>query len=78
MWIYNKSLNWFTFQKKAVVMEDKLKIKKLEKTMKEKKKRLKLNLILSHVNHTFLILNLQIEPQAFRYTHYTLRKSGFF
>jgi hypothetical protein len=41
------------------------------------KKKTKANLILSHVNHTFLILNPQIEPQAFGHTHCTLGKKVF-
>lgn len=37
---------------------------------REKKK--KVNLILSHVIHTFFILDLQIGTPAFRHTHCTL------
>lgn len=40
IWIYNKSLNWFTFQKKAVVMKDKIFKKEKKKKgheIKEKK-----------------------------------------
>jgi hypothetical protein len=46
------------------------------KTMQKRRRFLKskVNLILSHVNHTFFILNSQIGPQAFRQSHYTLRK----
>jgi hypothetical protein len=38
---------------------------KIEKTMNEKKKekRPKVNLILSQVNHTFLILDLKLNPK---------------
>jgi hypothetical protein len=46
--------------------------------MKEKKKKNKIpkvNLILSHANHTFGILDPQIGPQAFGHTHCTIRKS---
>jgi hypothetical protein len=51
------------------------------KTMKEKKKKRNkpnVNLILSHGNHTFLISNPQIGPQAFRHTHCISRKECFF
>jgi hypothetical protein len=42
---------------------------------RKNKKRPKVNLTLSHVNHTFFILHLQIGPQAFRHvTHCILRK----
>jgi len=37
----------------------------------------KVNLILSHANHTFGILDPQIGPQAFGHTHCTIRKSAF-
>jgi len=45
------------------------------KSMKKRKKlkRPKVNIILSQVNHTFLILDLRIGPQAFRHTHCTIR-----
>jgi hypothetical protein len=47
-------------------------------TMKKKKKtKMAINLILSHANPTFFILDLPIEPQTFRHTHPTLRKSVF-
>jgi hypothetical protein len=36
------------------------------------------NLILSHVNHTFFILDPRIGPQAFRHTHCTLEIFYFF
>jgi len=39
---------------------------------KEKKKIPKVNLILSHVNHTFFILDPLIGPHTFRHTHCTL------
>jgi hypothetical protein len=42
-----------------------------------KTKRPKINLILSHANRTFLILDPQIEPQAFRRTHCTLKNCVF-
>ncbi len=45
----------------------------MEKKKKKKKKKPKVNLILSHINHTFFILDPQIGPQAFRHTHCTLR-----
>jgi hypothetical protein len=60
------------------VHEMKVKIKNKKKTMQIKRRRFlksKINLILSHVNHTFFILNSQIGPQAFRHNHYTLRKN---
>jgi hypothetical protein len=38
----------------------------------------KINLILSHVNHTFFILNPQIRPHTFRHAHYILEKNVFF
>jgi hypothetical protein len=37
----------------------------------------KVNLILSHANHTFLILDPQIELQASRHIHCTLGKNVF-
>jgi hypothetical protein len=49
----------------------------MKERKEKKKKRSKVNLILSHVNHTFFILDLGIEPQASRHTHCTLGKSGF-
>jgi hypothetical protein len=51
-----------------------------KKTMKKrmkKREKTKSYLIFSHVNHTFFILNLWIEPQAFRHTHCTIKKSVF-
>jgi hypothetical protein len=51
--------------------------KKPLKKGRKKEKKPKVNLILSHVNHIFLVLNLQIGPQAFRHTHYTIRKNVF-
>jgi hypothetical protein len=45
---------------------------------RKKEEKPKINLILSHVNHTFLILNPQIRPHTFRHAHYTLEKSVFF
>ncbi len=44
---------------------------------KEKEKEPKINLTLSYANHTFLILDLQIETQAFRHTYPTLGKRVF-
>jgi hypothetical protein len=44
---------------------------------KRRKKKQKVNLILSHVNHTFLISDPQIGPQAFRHTHCVVGKSAF-
>jgi hypothetical protein len=41
-------------------------------------KRQKVNLILSHVNHTFVILDFRIGPQIFKHTHYTLGEKCFF
>jgi hypothetical protein len=53
--------------------------KKIKKKKKEKKKRRpKVNLILSHVNHAFLILNLQIGPKAFKHTCCTIEKKRIF
>jgi hypothetical protein len=40
--------------------------------MKKKRKRPKAKLILSHVNHTFFILDPWIGPQAFKHTHCTI------
>ncbi len=37
--------------------------KQIIKKMKEKEKRPKVNLILSHVNSTFLILTLKLDPK---------------
>jgi hypothetical protein len=54
----------------------KLKLKNHEKK-KKKKERPKVKLIHSHINHTFLILNAQIEPQAFKHSHCTIRKTVF-
>jgi hypothetical protein len=51
--------------------------KTMEKKKKKKNKQPKINLILSHVNHTFLILDSQVETRAFRHTHCTLGKSFF-
>jgi hypothetical protein len=50
--------------------------RKLKKPWKEKKRK-RFNLILSHINHIFFILDPWIWPQAFRHTHCTLRKSVF-
>ncbi len=44
---------------------------------KQEEKKIVINLILSHANRTFLILDLRIEPQTFRHTHPTLGKSVF-
>jgi len=44
---------------------------------KGKKKRPKVNLILSHVNHTFFILDPQIGLHTYKHTHRTLRKKCF-
>jgi hypothetical protein len=41
------------------------------------KKGPKMNLILSHFNHTFLILNARIGPQVLRHTHCTFKKKSF-
>jgi hypothetical protein len=52
------------------------KLKKLwkkERKKEEERKDQNVHLILSHVNHTFLILNPPIGPQAFRHTRCTLR-----
>jgi hypothetical protein len=46
--------------------------------MKKEKRKPKINLIPSHVNHTFFILDLQIGPHAFKHTYCTLRKNVFF
>jgi len=55
----------------------KFKKKTMKKEEKKKKKQPKINIILSHANHTFLILDLQIETQAFKHTHRTLGKRVF-
>ncbi len=52
--------------------------KKLWKKERRIEKRPNVHLILSHVNHTFLILNPPIGPQAFRHTRCTLRFFIFF
>jgi hypothetical protein len=44
---------------------------KIETKKNHEKKKTKINLILSHVNHIFLILDPQIRPQAFRHNHCT-------
>jgi len=44
--------------------------------MKKKKKPM-VNLILSHVNNTFLILEPWIGPQTFRHTHCAIGKNVF-
>ncbi len=52
------------------------KLKKLWKKERRRRRREKtpnVHLILSHVNHTFWILNPPIGPQAFRHTRCTLR-----
>jgi hypothetical protein len=75
-----------TPRKKMIVMKDKDEVEKVErrsivcsKSLKRKikNKNPKANLILSHVNHTFLILNFQIGPQAFQHTHCTIEKNVF-
>jgi hypothetical protein len=51
----------------------------LSKLKKSKKKNpSKVNLIVSNINGTSLILDLQVGPQAFRHTQCTLRKNVFF
>jgi hypothetical protein len=48
----------------------------MKETMKKKGRKIiitMINLILSHSNRTFLILDLQIEPQTLRHTPCTLR-----
>jgi hypothetical protein len=54
-------------------------LKKTKKNHGENKrpKKPKLNLILLHVNHIFLILDSQIEPQAFRHARCTLGGNVF-
>ncbi len=62
----------------CVIRVKKKKEKKRKKNPWKKgrrEKRPKVNLILSHVNHTFLKLDLQIGPHTFRHIDYTL---GFF
>jgi len=54
------------------------KLKKSWKNRRRREERPDVNLILSHVNHTFSILDPWIGPQAFRYTYCTLRKKCFF
>jgi hypothetical protein len=53
------------------------KLKKLWKNRRRREKRPDVNLILSHVNHTFWYWILELDPQAFRYTYCTLRKNLF-
>jgi hypothetical protein len=53
------------------------KLKKPWNKERRRKKKSKVSLILLHVNHTFFILDLWIEPQAFRHIHNTLGKFGF-
>ncbi len=67
----------------CVVRVKKKKKHKIKKTMKKRKKRKekkrpKVNLILSHVSHTFFILDPLIGPHTFRHTHCTLGKNVFF
>ncbi len=57
--------------------KNKQKKRKPWKKGRKKEKKPKVNLFLTHVNHTFLILDLQIGPQAFRHIHYTIRKNVF-
>jgi hypothetical protein len=54
------------------------KYKNHDEKEKEKEKRPRVNLILSCGNHTFLISNPQIGPQAFKHTHCISRKKRFF
>ncbi len=42
-----------------------------------KKQKPKINLIFLYANQTFFVLDPQIEPQAFRHTHCTLKKNVF-
>jgi hypothetical protein len=49
-----------------------------KKPWKKERKKSKINIIFSHVNHTLLILNACIGPQALRHTHYTLGNFIFF
>jgi hypothetical protein len=50
-------------------------IKKNKKTIRKKKERQKVNLIFSHVNHVFLILDPWIGPQTFIHTNCTPYKN---
>jgi hypothetical protein len=64
----------------VVRIKKKNKNRKLKRPWKkeEEKNIPKVNLILLHANHTFLILDPWIEPQAFKHTHCTLRTKVFF
>jgi hypothetical protein len=48
----------------------------MKKKRRKKNKRQKVNLILTHIKHTFLILDFGNGPHAFRHIN-TLRKSVF-
>jgi len=45
--------------------------------MKKMKKKTKNELILSHVNHTFFMLDPRIGPHTFKHIQFTLGKSVF-
>jgi hypothetical protein len=57
--------------------EGKKKKKTPWKRKKKKRKNSIINIILSHVNHTFFYIEPSIGPQALRHTHYTLGKNVF-
>ncbi len=52
--------------------------KLLKNNFKKKKSKSKVNLILSIVNHTFLILDPRLDPKAFRHTHCTSKNNVSF
>jgi len=53
-------------------------LKKNHKKERRKEIRAHINLILSHVNHTFSILDFRIEAQVLRHIHCTFKKNVFF
>ncbi len=80
MAIIKKKTTYILFIRSSIMCNKSfLKRKKREKTMKKrrKKKRPKVNLIFSHVNHTFWISNLQIGPKALNTLVVTLKKNVF-
>ncbi len=54
------------------------KLKNPWKKKRKKEKKPKVNLVLSHVNHIFLILDPQIGHQVFKHTHCILKEKLFF
>jgi len=62
---------------KCIKWKWKLKNKKTMKKRRRRGKRPNVNLILSHVNHTFLVLDLRIGAQVFRQNSLYLEKNVF-